>query len=371
MSNTSRLEAIPEAEPREDVSRLLELPIEMVQCISGYLSEVDAVCLALTCKALLSLLGGRDRSNLQLELPAKETLLCRLEADIVGVLYCHFCRKLIRFDNDARLDTRGLKRIKLSKSHPLECTLSSTVSFLGASFELPYYVARLVTNYQLFGPKHGIPLSYLSYQYQHPYPDNISSILSRPWGNAKVGRKEAVTAKLIENELFLSWTYELFHENADTVALLRYMATRPLFICQHKTIGTHSYNWRHGRDRVSILTEKPRWKWDGGYRKTDSCAFCMTDWEISIEWVNPQRGWVITVTTYHELGHCRSPSDQIWKSLVHPSIESEFRDAPGGAIKRRWLGEESISHYSPPTHEEWELQRSEEAFEPRDEPPHM
>ncbi|KAI1408437.1 hypothetical protein F5Y13DRAFT_109259 [Hypoxylon sp. FL1857] len=332
MSDTSCSEAIPKVEPKGNVFKLLQLPVELVLIISEFLPQEDEVCLALTCTSLLCLLG--DAKTMQLEPSAKETLLCRLEPEVPGVVYCHFCRKLVPFNGDAPAGIDGLRLNRLSPTQFANCACSSMVSFSGSSFKLPYYLARLATNYQLFGPEHGIPLSYLSYEYQHPYHTYVPLALQLPWSKIMVSRTETATAKLIDNELFISCTYKLFHEEADANALHRYIITTPFYICKHITVGALRRNTEYDVDLPTMTNSRPT---DSRHQKTGSCHFCTTDWDTLVEWVDSKCGWVITVTTYHELGHCRSPYDRIWQDIARPPLRLGYRDAPRGAIKERWL----------------------------------
>ncbi|KAI1140551.1 hypothetical protein F5Y05DRAFT_378807 [Hypoxylon sp. FL0543] len=332
MSNTLYSEATSKSEPRTNMSYLLELPVEVCLNISDHLLQVDAVCLALTCKALLCLLGGRDR--MRLEPPDKETLLCRLEADVTGVVYCHTCHKLMPFDDAPPIF--GFRLNRLPDSQFPKCVCSSMVWCSGANFRLPYYLARLATNYQLLGPKHGIPLSYLSYEYRRPYLDCVSSTLAPLRSRLKMCQKEAAIAKLIGNELFIRLTHTIFHEEADTEMLQKYIAATPFYICKHTTFGAYSWNQDDDVNLPALDATRAR---GSDYHNTGSCRRCMTDWDTSIEWTDGECGWVVRVKAYYGLGRCRSPSDPKWRALSTMSMKCAYRDVPMGAIKQRWLAE--------------------------------
>ncbi|KAI1379366.1 hypothetical protein F4677DRAFT_408745 [Hypoxylon crocopeplum] len=87
MTPVSAPKGMSTAKPGEGVSHLMQLPAEIILLISDHLPDLEALCLALTCKSLLFLLG--DKVSMSLEPGAKMVLLCRLEKEVIGVLYCY------------------------------------------------------------------------------------------------------------------------------------------------------------------------------------------------------------------------------------------------------------------------------------------
>ncbi|KAI1087403.1 hypothetical protein F5B19DRAFT_475617 [Rostrohypoxylon terebratum] len=75
---------------------------------------------------------------------------------------------------------------------------------------------------------------------------------------------------------------------------------------------------------------------EGGYHCTGSCKFCLTDWDASVEWIDPAHGWMVTIKTYHDFGNCRSPSYWKWKAMVEYIQDTKNRDKPSGAVKSGW-----------------------------------
>ncbi|KAI1485428.1 hypothetical protein F5X96DRAFT_660045 [Biscogniauxia mediterranea] len=303
--------------------QLLQLPNEIILLISDSLPMEDAVCAALTCKRLFFLIFSRKVKLMRLQPSAKGMLLCRLEKDIIGVFYCHFNQKLMRFDSNGKSKAFTLWLIKSSQLRDGECA-SAAVKFISSAFMLCYYRARLVTNYQLLGPQHGIPPSSLSYVTPTfvimPYLEHVC-------------RKEAWAAKLIGDELFLSATHKLFYDQVHAKALQSYLTSKSFYICKHMSVGLY---YRKG-DNINLPAIDRNSATDSNYYSTGSCRFCSTDWDAAIEWIGARHGWMVTITTYHDLGSCRSPFDRKWQAMARSHRRFAYRDAPSGIVKHKWI----------------------------------
>ncbi|KAI1497537.1 hypothetical protein F5X99DRAFT_362152 [Biscogniauxia marginata] len=142
----------------------MQLPVEIVLLIFECLPNADAACVALTCKSLFSFVGVTDR--MQLEPPAKEALLCRLGKEAIGVFYCHLNKSMLLFRRNGVSETFRRRLF----GYLAEIKPYGEISFPGAYLVLPYYRARLVTNYRLFGPQHGIPPSSVSCRFPDVHP---------------------------------------------------------------------------------------------------------------------------------------------------------------------------------------------------------
>ncbi|KKP01681.1 hypothetical protein THAR02_06227 [Trichoderma harzianum] len=55
-----------------------------------------------------------------------------------------------------------------------------------------------------------------------------------------------------------------------------------------------------------------------------SCLLCATDYDISLEQDRTEKEWHFALHTYHCLGPCRTPNDQLWAYFT-----SDFQDAHG------------------------------------------
>ncbi|KAI2628705.1 hypothetical protein GGR54DRAFT_588464 [Hypoxylon sp. NC1633] len=325
MPDISSAKSSPEAKRTTGTSRLLQLPAEIVLLLGDFLPQVDAVCFALACKALFFLIGDRDR--MRLEEPDKETLLFRLEPEVIGRYYCHFRQSLIRIDEN---------------EPPPQSACFYTLSLSGTMFELPYHKARLVTNYGLYGPQHGFPPSSLSCQFQIS-ESRVRRMAGESKSESEIRGAEAWTAKLIDNELFLScthsrWGFALTDSNSfDAETFLHHVPTYRFYICQHMSVGDDCPSTgEHCSHRLGVNVRT-----GPDYHGSSWCKFCMTDWDFSIEWVGHDYGWRLTVKTYHCMGKCRSPNDRHWEAMRVKSSKI-WRDVPGGDAKRRWISNDPV-----------------------------
>lgn len=293
---------------------LITLPTELVLLISELLPPADALCLALTCKRMRNM---ADISCLarRLDIDATDTLLCRLER---GFTYCFTDQKLW----PARFlpNTPGI----WSYLHHHKTINLERVPFVCVGlFMLNYCTARIVTNHQLLGPRHGVPASYLAMISNHRLPWAIREGI---WEN------QVWAANVIDGELFLSCMNTIFHKEADTGGLQHFcnVYARRIQICSHTNIGG-----RRGVGLPEDVTGNTK------YQVSGWCQKCETDWEVNIRWADTEHGWTVTVRTYHGLGACRSPQDQKWQAMSINRKAKAYREMPGGGVKELWEQHES------------------------------
>lgn len=292
---------------------LTTLPTELVLLIAEILPLVDALCLALTCKRMCNI---ADISNLAIRLDANgtNTLLCRLERDTADFSYCFMDQKL--------------KPAQFAPHKPIcfychfhqatdpETVLESYLFFHVGLFVLDYCTARIVTNHQLLGPRHGVPASYLAKTYNH----------SPPWAE-EISESEVWAANVIHGELFLSCIHTSFHREANAGALQDYCnsLSGSIQMCAHRDV----YGIR-GTGIPTDLIGKTNHQVSGW------CQKCETDWEVNVWWADSAQSWTVTVETYHKLGACRSPQDQKWQAMSINRKQKAYRKEPGGGVKELW-----------------------------------
>ncbi|KAI1456038.1 hypothetical protein F4805DRAFT_249035 [Annulohypoxylon moriforme] len=341
---------VSEVEPSKNTSLLLELPVDMILEISGHLRETDKICLALTCKDLHFILGVKDKK--QLKRSSKRSVLLRLERDIPGVFYCHFCNLIVPFTKN--------KPPIVNHFHSIERLRFQTrlvydigITLPGSTFVLPYNEARLVTNYRILGPQHGRPPSCLF----HQRPSALSSYRDYTQGlnlyyriffrghhyaffpladiriSPQICMKEMWRAKLVGDELYVSGTRSWVHSGGSDRVLNEYLSQKFLRACMHAKLMAGGSNGVNLPTIDSWLPNTFR------YRRTGSCQFCLTDWDASIEWLGPRYGRLVTITTYYNLGNCRSPSDCKWRAMNSIFRNPANRDSPEGAVKAEWFRE--------------------------------
>lgn len=282
------------------------LPVELILMVFELLPAPDAICLALVCRGMFNIsnvrylarhLGERD----------KENLLCRLEKDITGVIYCFTEQKLVNFR------VHGSSEGCIHR-HGFSMRGSMSPAIFGGVIRIPYCHARLATNHQILGPQHGIPTSYLEETWDH---------IRRDHG---VCWKEELAAKVINGELFIFFRHTFCHERADAAALQTFFSKRSIEICSHISLGAPAHFRVHVGLPINVTGNNEHY--DKGW-----CGKCETDWEISIQWTGPERGWTVTARIYRGLGACRSPNDRKWKSRI---CSATYRETPRYALKDLW-----------------------------------
>lgn len=289
---------------------LATLPTELVLLISELLPVEDALCLALTCKRTHEIAHNYRIFGTRLDQVATETLLCRLERDTTRFTCCFIHEKL--------RPAQFLPKKPLTSYLHFHRTvnLERVPYFRISLFMLEYCTARIVTNHQLLGPRHGVPASYLAstHNYQPPWAEGIC-------------KNEVWAANVIYGELFLSCIRMISHKEANAGALQHFCNAHSgsIQICTHMDVGGF-----RGKGLPKDVVGNTKHQ-DSGW-----CQKCETDWEVDISWADMEHGWMVTVRTYHGLGACRSPQDQKWQAMSINPKGKAYREVPGGGVKEIW-----------------------------------
>ncbi|KAI1648002.1 uncharacterized protein F4817DRAFT_335570 [Daldinia loculata] len=322
-------------QPQKDVSYLMNLPVEIIYLVFEHLLNVDAVCFALTCKATFSIL---HRNVMQLDSQAKEILLIRLEKEVLGLIYCPFLNKLLPFDNNGQIPfDPSIEHGRFLYLWPM--TRGNNWGII------TYERIRLVRNYRLFGPGHGVPLSFLSYKGE----GRIRSIrfMQR---QCETYTERSRIAKWVGEELFLSCTETIYLNQLEKVpvtitALWDFIARAGTNICRHCIINSCNESLYHNPVNADILQIHTKLSENSAYKSTGSCDFCETDWDVSISWNDSMSGLVIAYITYQDLGTCSFPPDTTWQMMASSAVDFYLLKSEGrkgrkglcGDIKRRWI----------------------------------
>jgi hypothetical protein len=274
--------------PANNSSALLELPIEMIMAIGDHLPDANRMCLALTCRSLYAILYLEPSRLKWQDRQDKQHFLLLMEKSMTGVFYCHSHRKLHSFSPDLSLDNWPQK---------LGCLTGE--EFRCRSYQLPYELARLVTNRHLYGPAHGIPTSHIEKHERHLH------------SRLQIERRESWKARVIDNELFLRTTHTMEHWRGDTHMLRRFVDKCKIFICRHieSTERTRGFSRIQGLGDANGSKSNP-----GGFipceRALTRCDECLVEVETTITCRGQRRkGWFVQVVVYRSLGECNRPQD--------------------------------------------------------------
>ncbi|KAI0852687.1 hypothetical protein F5Y00DRAFT_227341 [Daldinia vernicosa] len=323
-------------QPQKSVSYLMNLPVEIIHLISEHLPNADAVCFALTCKATFSIL---HKNGMQLDSQAKEILLVRLEKEVLGLIYSPFLNKLLPFDNNGKIPFNPFYEYDGEFSYFYPMIRGNIWSVVN------YEQTRLVRNYRLFGPGHGVPLSFFSYNEK----ERIRSIRFMQ-NRCETYTESSRIAKWVGEALFLSCTRTVYlnklgKRQVDITALQDFI--RKIYACGRLCHHCMVDDWHGGSlyynpiyaDFPQIHTKLSE---NSAYQSTGSCRFCKTDWDVSIAWNDSMSGLVITYITYHDLGTCSFPFDTTWQMITGHStnvnlLEQNGRKGLYGDVKRHWI----------------------------------
>ncbi|KAI0407039.1 hypothetical protein F4802DRAFT_65642 [Xylaria palmicola] len=324
-------------EPRQS-PLLMMLPVEMILSIADQTtSAADAMSLALTCKALFTILS--KYSFKRLDAHSRELLLANLERDISWVVYCPVARKLLPFYSSEN----GFVYPAAPNIHQLFIPNDSYYIWSmcpGKNPLISFLETRLVRNRRLFGPTHGIPLSCLS------LTAIKFSTCRFMWTRHRMFLDTSRTARWIGENLFLSSTWivrvmgvVMAGRVIPTKSLRDLLTNIPLkFACYHCSfLGTP--NSTYGVLYPSFDKAAARLSENLAYEGRGSCSVCDTDWDVSISWLN--HSLVFKLIKYHDLGCCSIPPDPKWVRLLNHNSYEAMRSSPRevchGYVRHKWI----------------------------------
>ncbi|KAK1765545.1 hypothetical protein QBC33DRAFT_475977, partial [Phialemonium atrogriseum] len=274
---------------------LLNQPLDILFEISEFLPPESVAALSLTCKSAFYVLFPVSKSSLHDS--SLENLLLLLEKDLRRhFFYCYCCLRLHRFSSYWAPCQRYLRHLDLP-CRPEVGWVSSRPSREECA---------------LLWPGRGLRLSQLEFEI-------------RPSVNGWVIKS---SARIIEDVLFLSFLHTLVlrgtpHHNRDVLEYLHHH-----HICHH--ITTHRPTVNHWGKLPTRIPELSPWDGRGPFSyikqcwsAPGSCLVCLTDFTTTIE-RRPvhlakkpgQELWTITILSYHQVGHCRSPLGCKWDTVA-------------------------------------------------------
>jgi hypothetical protein len=297
------------------LSSITQSPASPILSIQEFLSQPEQFLLSLSCKALYPF---RPRTSLVLE--NRRALLEVLQRSSPRFYYCAFCILLHPFDPQTALQNRVIIPYEVYTLG--KCTarrgLNGSLELIRFNYdcELAFYHVQLVMNRHFFGPQHGVPLSALEYENKTSYRES-GLTTSESW-----------TARIINNELFLSATYILSHPG-NAKEMRRAIDCGYRAICRHLT-ASESFN--------SNFSRMPQ-LW-GFTEPSGSCKYCLADYTVQLN-LREQHSQV-TIITYHQLGTCRSPDDWMIKGFSRNMCRCTNSDRvrqgyKPGVVKEAWM----------------------------------
>jgi hypothetical protein len=323
--------------------RALALPPEIILIIVTYLDNPSTIALSLTCQNLHALCFSRA---LHLNAQEKEYLLLSLERDVPNLYFCHRCTKLHPW-----YPRWGYAHHKYYKTLPCQHHHDKGLMLLPHLWWFSYHHARLFVNRHLYGPAHGLSLDRLDH--------NSRIHLLEPY-KTKVVYSESLQARILDDRLLLSATTTMSNAKGEVRSLRDYVDEQGDLICPHLTMSRRRGKYvpvqlpelnvervtevgrLEGVADPSSVDKSNRLGYFAPCRKSlGSCSVCLTDYDINITWNDGKSAFIITISTYHDLGQCRSPYDWSWRALttrnrIGTSRRAHEQDCGVGVVRDRW-----------------------------------
>lgn len=363
-----------------------KLPLDVLFCFLDCFEPADSIAFALSCKTLYSSCFGQALSRLRNQsttVAQRQGVHLMLEREQNGqAYYCHSCNTLHEFSPDWRATSKigGIKSC-------YDCKITNQTFFnfpygesksefepqfsldfdspgLTTTYRVDYVLARLVMNRHLLGTQAGLPLSCLEVQ-------NLDRLqtedlqFSKPFTLTQTWR-----ARIIDDELYLSAIYsftqlsvgERAHQRFwDCFYSLSSWIRDRLFstigLCSHVQTGYRGVINHPSSFQSHACTQLNQSHMHTLNYELDSCHHCLSDFEASTKWRSLDGTYSeyrprnrqelnhglssVTITTYHQLGKCRSPLDWKWAAASTPTSASMLwaRDQaqyPLGIVRDRW-----------------------------------
>ena len=303
------------------------IPFEIILEICDYLDEVTIILLALTCREFHRRLLDTNH-NLRGE--ERERFLLLLEKDLPNLMYCHKCNCLHNWKNEKRGSTSSY--LSVPNGQPMGCKAHSiTFSSFSIGGLLYFSTFRLVMKRALYGPLHGFPTSVLDFSEEKLKQRGIS---------VKRDRR----AKIIDAKMFIRYTYSVFTIKGDVDDIWDYVTNAGETICQHAKLRRANFERQFirpfQRQEVEPRRGPPIYHFVGL-----SCPQCLTDYHITRFRCGDDEGPGIKVTTYQNLGSCRSHRDWAWeifrRETYQPQFPLRWRSVSPGEVERDWTRSET------------------------------
>ncbi|KAL6818261.1 hypothetical protein GGI42DRAFT_338072 [Trichoderma sp. SZMC 28013] len=352
-------------------SPLLALPPEMILKIMGHLAMPWQISFALTCKRFTEALFGKKPLP-RLSKGDRTEFLSILAKDVPNVFFCFCCAKLRPLDLEADWDGQSHRStvqpvansVWTNGSYRNDNLYLSPPYFLFADTSAIYFMnAYLAMRRHFYGASHGISLQSLQTSATYEEKLKLSTCHcshmygSSPSCNSKSGvfkptlvkspRKKDVwrfssksTPKIVDGSLYIGRSFTIVGPLVRWEQIARLIESVRPGICQHLECSVSLPRYcRHVRKgskprvdrRLYITSLMGAWEdaWEGLKSEnfdpeTGSCLLCATDYDVSLKQDRSKKEWHFTLHTYHCLGSCQTPNDQLWVYFT-----SNFQDTHG------------------------------------------
>ena len=288
----------PSEEPKADpapppISPITTLPTEILQHIATFLPTTSVASFALCSRGFCRTIGSQAWRDLQDPASAAEKhhFLSILERDLPDLVHCHHCIRLHRREAYEALQRQSWKVIPPRLK---ECIKRDTIQYRWApDYNLHFRWCQLVMKAYRYGPRYGIPVAALT----HVHSESRERSSSQVFFSARIDP--------VADELILRHIYRVVIPSSKDIADLRW---------HHVEICPHLAPSRCGQRLKCLLVCKLN-HWKSSICHTCSgllqCGHCVTEFLLEVE-DSGDSGHIVYVTTWENLGPCRSPHDPKW-----------------------------------------------------------
>jgi len=271
---------------------LVSLPTELLQHIASFLSNASAASLTLSSRLIRRALGDQHWLSLKDVTCSDERrdFLAMLERDLPGYVLCHCCNRLHRWlaeESPRRTSAWG------AATAQRECVMRDQLKLEHVpAYDLSFRHCQLVMNAHRYGPKHGILLDALSHVWRYSHGESTTQVF--------------ISARIAFDELILRVRFRIpmvFNK------LLEDIRWNDVEICPHLCATAHNArlqnllicNLSHGSNSKCSSCTIPK-----------HCHWCATEYLLETHSFR-DKGLVVVVTAWKNLGMCRTPLDPKWQ----------------------------------------------------------
>lgn len=300
ITRAPRIQLTPAPQPDIRVRRGLELsllgrlPPELIIYTTRFLPPDAAASFAFCCYSIYNILGTRYWESLQTQDPQLLiAFLTLLERDRPQYIVCSPCRKL-------HLPYKETRQAWITQRTQIFSSLGAPCSLMHCAGRVCEYIhfQFKFTNFQMAMKRYRLGL---------PYDDYFSS-LGCDWVDVFRPFIYAAHAKIIAGSLILRIQYRFLIPISQTLGV---PSSGFLGICPHtKTSSLRLHELKEARCKVKHNHSI----WQCTKRiKLKQCCWCLTEYQVDLQECG-QRGSLIAITKWLDLGEGRNWTDVKWKS---------------------------------------------------------
>lgn len=301
LRNSQQYSAGPKADDDQRKLNLIDLPTEILQMTSAYLSPVDTASLTLCNHTLLHVLG---RGHWKFPDPIERVLfLTRLERDFPPYFFCEFCSvlhscELIGPPGPAFQPRKGLRR-HVENNEPPSLWRSVDVHPLHSLYDFNFAHLQLAMKRHYHGPAHGISTESLSYTEVRDFDErSVTTLLSV---EARTCSASNLCLRIQNWALIKTATSDQFIAKIGFIWICTHLSVRDANISQLIRSELEAYFNNSSGESTSQSTPH-----------VFKCRMCYIDYQVEVRECGGE-GPALVITKWLDLGPGLVPMGEEWK----------------------------------------------------------